>query len=56
MDPTDKSRAIAKVYRRMALNEQPSDFAYWQSLLSSGPPCREKRQSVAEFHGWTDDT
>lgn len=55
MDPMQPSRAIAVVYRKTALSEQPSDFAYWQSQ----PPMARLAALEAirrESHGWTDDT
>lgn len=55
MDTTLQPRAIAKVYRKVALGDQPSDFSYWQSQ----PPAARLAALEAirrEFHGWTDDT
>jgi hypothetical protein len=46
---------IVKVYRKVNLREQPTDFAYWQSQ----PPVARLEALEAirrEYHGWTDDT
>lgn len=55
MDTLHQPRTIAKVYRKVALCDQPSDFRYWQSQ----PPTARLAALEAirrEFHGWTDDT
>ena len=48
-------REIVKVYRKVNLREQPTDFAYWQSQ----PPVARLEALEAircEYHGWTDET
>ena len=48
-------REIVKVYRKVSLTEQPTDFAYWQSQ----PPVARLAALEAirrEYHGWTDET
>jgi hypothetical protein len=51
----ERSRKIAKVFKKVKLREQNSDFAYWQSR-----PYQERLAAWAEirreFHGWQDDT
>ena len=51
----DEQRGIVKVYRKVNLREQPTDFAYWQSQL---PVARlEALEAIrCEYHGWTDET
>lgn len=47
----DKPRRIALVYRKMRINEQGSDFAYWQSR----PPLERLEaleQIREEYHLW----
>ncbi len=51
----DEAREIVKVYRKVNLREQPTDFAYWQSQ----PPVARLEALEAircEYHGWTDET
>jgi len=51
----EKERKIAKVYRKMNLKEQPTDFAYWQSQ----PPIARLaalEEIRREYHGWTYET
>jgi hypothetical protein len=55
MDLKHQSRAVVKVYRKTVLNEQPSDFTFWQSQ----PPAARLaalEEIRREYHGWTDDT
>ncbi len=51
----EKVREIAKVYRKVSLKQQPTDFAYWQSqpYLLRLAALEEIRQ---EYHGWQNDT
>jgi len=51
----EKVRGIAKVYRKVNLKQQPTDFAYWQSqpYLLRLVALEEIRQ---EYHGWQHDT
>lgn len=55
MDTIAKTRNIAKVWRKVELRNQPTDFAYWQSLPPSArlAALEEIRR---EYHGWSDDT
>lgn len=50
----EKSRQIAKVYRKVSLYNQPTDFAYWQTQ-----PYTVRLATVEEirreYHGWQDD-
>ena len=49
--PTPKSRQIALVYRKMRIDEQGTDFAYWQSR----PPIERLEaleQIREEYHLW----
>lgn len=50
-----QTNAIVKVYRRVALSEPPSDFAYWQNQ----PPAARLAALEAirrKFHCWRDGT
>ena len=51
----EKVRGIAKVYRKVSLKQQPTDFAYWQSqpYLLRLATLEEIRQ---EYHGGQNDT
>ena len=51
----DEPREIVKVYRKVNLREQPTDFAYWQSQ-SPGARLAALEAIRCEYHGWTDET
>ncbi|MCP4353136.1 MAG: toxin secretion, membrane fusion protein [Desulfobacterales bacterium] len=48
-------RKVAKVYRKVSIKNQPSDFAYWQSKS-----CEERLACLEEirreYHGWKDSS
>ena len=50
----DKQRSIAKVFRKVDLKNQPTDFAFWQNQppLARLAALEEIRQ---EYHGWQND-
>jgi len=45
---------VAKVYRKVSVKDQPTDFAYWQKQ-----PYQTRLAAVEEirreYHGWQDD-
>lgn len=51
----ESSRNIALVYRKVSLWDQPTDFAYWQSL-----PYEARLAALEEirreYHGWDHET
>ena len=51
----EKVRSIAKVYRKVSLYNQPSDFGYWQTQ-----PYEVRLAALEEirreYHGWHDET
>lgn len=51
----DSTRSIEKVYRKLDINRQPTDFAYWQTQ-----PYEKRLAAVEEirreYHGGTDDS
>ena len=51
----ESSRNIVLVYRKVNLWDQPTDFAYWQSL-----PYEARLAALEEirreYHGWDDET
>ena len=54
MEVTKKPRTIAKVWRKVELRNQPTDFAYWQSQ----PPAARLaalEEIRREYHGWNND-
>ena len=55
MEATEKPRTIAKVYHKVGLYDQPTDFAYWQSQ-----PFAARLAALeairCEYHGWRHDT
>ena len=51
----EHSRQIVKVYRKVSLHAQPSDFAYWQSQsYEARLACVE--QIRQEYHGWNNQS
>jgi hypothetical protein len=53
--PKGEGRTIARVVRKMSLNDQPSDFAYWQtqSYQARLAALEKIRQ---EYHQWRYDS
>ena len=51
----EKVRKIAKVYKKINIKHQSSDFAYWQSQDYEArlAALEEIRR---EYHGWQNDT
>jgi hypothetical protein len=51
---TEKARKIARVYRKVSLKSQPTDFTYWESQ-----PYATRLAALEairrEYHGWHDD-
>lgn len=50
----EKIRKIAKVCRKVSINDQPSDFEYWQSQ-SYEARLAALETIIREYHGWDDD-
>lgn len=51
----EQTRRIAKVYRKVSFDAQPSVFAYWQSQsYEARLACVE--QIRQEYHGWTNQS
>ncbi len=51
----EKTRKIAKVCRKISIDEQPSDFEYWQSQ-SYEARLAALEEIRLEYHGWTYET
>jgi hypothetical protein len=49
----ENNRKIAKVYRKISINDQPSDFEYWQSQ-SYEDRLAALETIIREYHGWED--
>ena len=50
----EKVRQIAKVYRKVSLKNQPTDFAYWQSQPYAARLV-DLEGIRSEYHGWQDN-
>ncbi len=51
----ENNRKIAKVVRKVSINEQPSDFEYWQTQ-SYEDRLTALEEIRLEYHGWTYET
>lgn len=51
----DKARRVARVFRKIHLLDQPSDFSFWQ-----GQPYTVRMRTLeeirSEYHGWQNDS
>ncbi len=49
----EKIRDIAKVFRKIGINDRPGDFAYWQTQ-SYEARLAALEAIRREYHGWED--